>query len=360
MKLCALTFALLAAAAVADPPPERVFFSRVFPVPGQIRLFVANADGSDEHPLLATPDIDYDPAWSPDGAWIVFTSERAGSADLFEFGRTAQISSVSPRVPAYDDQAAFSPDGQRLVFVTSRADGTADLWTLDLKTRRAQPLTSGAGGDFRPSWSPDGRWIAFASDRGSSFTFSHGRWEPVQLADIFLIHADGSGLKRIGEHGDFCGSPKWSADSGRVIAYCMPAQQTMDYRQSQIEDGSTRLVSIDVATGMSTDVPAGSGVKMAPAYVGPDEIGFIRKDQPAAGIRYASGKAGPKGSIRSAAWSPDGARVAFHRSLPAAPIAASRCGAGCRATASARWDATLVRPVGRAIRGRRLRPDTRR
>jgi Tol biopolymer transport system component len=316
MKLSALTFLLLAAAAVADPRPERVFFSRVFPVPGQVRLLVANADGSDEHPLLATPDIDYDPAWSPDGAWIVFTSERAGSADLFRVRPNGADLERLTESPAYDDQAAFSPDGQRLVFVTSRADGTADLWTLDLQTHRAQPLTSGAGGDFRPSWSPDGRWIAFSSDRGSSFTFSHGRWEPVQLVDIFLIHPDGSGLKRIGEHGDFCGSPKWSADSRRVIAYCMPAQQTMDYRQSQIEDGSTRLVSIDVATGVSTDVAAGSGVKMAPAFVGPDEIGFIRKDKAAAGIHYASGKAGPKGSIRSAAWSPDGARIAFHRSFP--------------------------------------------
>src|SRR6476619_6249371 len=105
MKLCALTFSLLAAAAVADPPPERVFFSRVFPVPGQIRLLVANADGSDEHPLLATPDIDYDPAWSPDGAWIVFTSERAGSADLFRVWPFFFNDTATTESPAYDDQA---------------------------------------------------------------------------------------------------------------------------------------------------------------------------------------------------------------------------------------------------------------
>jgi Tol biopolymer transport system component len=56
--------------------------------------------------------------------------------------------------PAYDDQATLSPDGNRIAFVTTRAEGRANLWILDLKTRQATPLTSGAGGDFRPAWSP--------------------------------------------------------------------------------------------------------------------------------------------------------------------------------------------------------------
>jgi hypothetical protein len=50
--------------------------------PGELGLFIANADGTDEHPLLSPPDVDYDPAWSADGAWIAFTSERNGSADI--------------------------------------------------------------------------------------------------------------------------------------------------------------------------------------------------------------------------------------------------------------------------------------
>ena len=46
--------------------------------------------------------------------------------------------------PAYDDQAAFSPDGKQLVFVTTRAGGTADLWTMDLQTRRGEGADVGA------------------------------------------------------------------------------------------------------------------------------------------------------------------------------------------------------------------------
>ena len=70
----------------------------------------------------------------------------------------------------------------------------ANLWTMDLRVARAKALTSGAGGDFRPAWSPDGQWIAFSSDRGSTLPFAHGRWERLQLVDLYVIHPDGTGL----------------------------------------------------------------------------------------------------------------------------------------------------------------------
>jgi TolB protein len=314
--LAALVVSTLSAAA---PDPQRIVFARVFPVPGQIGLFVANADGSGEHPLLAAPDIDYNPAWSPDGAWLAFTSERDGSADLYRVKPDGSALERLTDSPAYDDQAAFSPDGRQLVFVTTRAGGTADLWTLDVQTRRAKPLTSGPGGDFRPAWSPDGKWIAFSSDRGAGLPFSHGRWEHLHVVDIYLIHPDGSGLKRLTQQTterSFCGNPRWSADSARVITYCMAAQDTMDYRRADIESGTTRLMSIDIASGRSSEVAAGPGVKIAPSFLAGNDIGFVRKDLAGAGIHYASGKSGPKGELRSAAWSPDGTRVAYHKRVP--------------------------------------------
>ena len=75
----------------------------------------------------------------------------------------------------------------------------------------------------------------------------------------------------------------------------------------------TRIVSIDVATGATTDVPAGPGVKFNPSILSDTEIGYIRKDSDAAGIYYTNGTRGPKGQVRAASWSPDGSRVVFHR-----------------------------------------------
>ena len=160
-----LILAVVGMAMAQAPQPEKVVFARVFPQPGQIGLFIAAADGSDERPLVAPADVDYDATWAPDGASIVFTSERNGSADLYRVKPDGSGLERLTDNPAYDDQAAFSPDGRQLVFVSTRGGGTADLWTMDLQTRRARALTSGPGGDFRPSWSPDGQWIAFSSDR---------------------------------------------------------------------------------------------------------------------------------------------------------------------------------------------------
>src|ERR1700682_1148296 len=189
---------------------HRILLNRIGPSGAE--LFIANADGTGERKLLAAPGFDYNASFSADDRWIVFTSERSGSSDIYRVRVDGSGLERLTDDPAYDDQAAFSPDGRQLVFVSTRGGGTADLWTLDLQTHATKTLTSGPGGDFRPAWSPDGRWIAFASDRLSNLPFAHGRWERLHLVDIYVIHPDGTGLKRITEHGDFCGSPKWFPD----------------------------------------------------------------------------------------------------------------------------------------------------
>jgi TolB protein len=306
----------------AAPPPRKISFARAGGVvPGAMQLFISAADGSGEHPLLAAPHDDYDAAWAPDGLSIVFTSDRNGSGDLFRVNADGSGLTQLTSDAAYEDQAAFSPDGKQLVFVSTRGGGFADIWTLDIATRRAKALTAGFGGDYRPSWSPDGKWIAFSSGRGITAPFADGRWERQQLAEIYLIRPDGSGLKKVTNTGGFCGSPKWMADSRHVLAYCSTAQQTMQLRRSAPDPGSeSRVVSIDMTSGALTDVPAGPGVKINPSPLPGNDAGYIRKDAAEAGIYYTSGSRGPRGQIRAASWSPDGKRVVFHRrSTPTLP-----------------------------------------
>src|SRR5262245_51013964 len=136
-KVLALCVAVLGLSA-GSADPQKIVFARVFPNAGQVALFIARADGSDEHPLLTGSNIDYNAVWSPDGAWIVFTSDREGSADLFRVKPDGTGLERLTDNPAYDDQAAFSPDSRQLVFVTTRGDGTSDLWTMEIASRRAK------------------------------------------------------------------------------------------------------------------------------------------------------------------------------------------------------------------------------
>src|SRR5215471_20976530 len=143
MRASILAVLALAAGAGAASEPQKIVFARVFPNAGQMGLFIAAADGSGERPLVGAGEIDYDAVWAPDGASIVFTSDRDGSADLYRVKPDGSSLERLTDSPAYDDQAAFSPDGAQLVFVTTRNGGTADLWTMDLRTRKAKALTSG-------------------------------------------------------------------------------------------------------------------------------------------------------------------------------------------------------------------------
>src|SRR5579883_1357189 len=202
-----LLIAVVIQASLAAPPPSvrKIAAVRVFGNPGQTGLFIASSDGSGEHPLLSSQANNYDPAWAPDGSSIVFTSERDGSADLYRAKPDGSELERLTNDPAYEDQAAFSPDGKQ---------------------------------------------IACSSVRGSAFPFSHGRWERLELAEIYVIHPDGSGMKKITHTGGFCGSPKWTSDGGHVLAYCMSAEQTLANRWYPTAAGNdTKLVSIDTGTG---------------------------------------------------------------------------------------------------------------
>jgi Tol biopolymer transport system component len=313
MRFPIIAFTAIAMLWAETPAPRKIAYGRVYPQQGQLALFVASADGTGERPLLASPDSDYDPVWSPDGASIVFTSDRNGAGDLYRVNPDGSGLTQLTTDPAYDDQAAFSPDSKQLVFVSTRHGGMAKLWTMDLATLRARALTTGKEADFRPSWSPDGKWIAFSSVRGNPMPFAHGRWERLQLADIYIVRVDGSGLKKV-TSAEFCGSPKWMPDSRHVVAYCMTAEQTLANRRPSPDPGNdTRLVSIDTTTGTCADVAAGPGVKINPSPLAGAEIGYIKKDTADPGIYYASGKRGPRGTIRTASWSPDGSQVVFYK-----------------------------------------------
>ncbi len=318
----ALLLLLITSVAAAEGDKSRIFVDQWSPT--RSVLYIADADGSDPRKLLAGSDRDYNASFSRDGEWVVFTSERFGSADIFRVRTDGLGLERLTDDPAFDDQAALSPDGGRLAFVSTRARGSTDIHILDLASGKVRNLTDTPGGDFRPSWSPDGEMLAFSSDRGGGLPKARGRWEHVHPAGVYVVGADGSGVRRISQQGRLAGSPKWSADGRTVVFYELDVGDTFRARWVPEQPGvHSRIVSVDVATGFRTEHAAGRGLKLSPQFLGSGRVGYLQKSGPRAALMFSSGEAGAEGDIGNPSWSSDGRRVVYQQG-PIATTAAPR------------------------------------
>jgi len=276
-------------------------------------LFIANADGSGERKLLNPSGFDYNASFSADGKWIVFTSERNGSSDIYRVQVDGSGLERLTDDPAYDDQASLSADGTQLAFVSSRGSGTNDIWVLDLKTKRTRNLTDAPGGDYRPSWSPDGKWIAFSSDRDTKIRYAAGRWEHLHPVSLYVIQADGRGLRRLTAAGKFAGSPKWSPDAKRIVFYEMSVEDTWPARGGGAANVVSQIISVDVSTGRREEHTSGPGLKVSPQFLDTERIGYLIKAGPRPGLTFTTGEQGTAGEMRCPAWSPDGKQVVYQK-----------------------------------------------
>jgi TolB protein len=322
---CLGTLTLLCQFTARSEPQYRIAFNSL--APRNQAIFIADGDGGNAKPLAPHAAFNWNASFSGDGRWVVFTSDRAGSADLFRIHPDGSGLERLTDSPAFDDQAAFSPDGASIAFVSSRS-GQADIWILNLKTRKLVNLTNHPEGDFRPAWSPDGRWIAFSSDRDSKhpmvgFTLRHS-------TEIYAVQPDGTELRRVTNGNAFAGTPAWSADSSLLLFY----EAGLDQRVSGGQ-GTTQIVSVDFQTGRREVLTSGEGIKLFPRSLEKGRVGYLapgvvplgglggwsgKFDNPDGSIRFTSGAAGTSGGFNSPHWSADGKRMVFHRATELNPV----------------------------------------
>jgi len=126
--------------------------------------------------------------------------------------------------------AQLSPDGERIAFavrtVTSEHDGyQAAIWLVPFDgSREAVRLTSGAGQDLHPRWSPDSRTIAFLSDRAA---LEKGDGKKRKPKNVFVLSLDGGEARQLTSFDDDCADIAWSPD-GRRLAFTVKDAKAAD------------------------------------------------------------------------------------------------------------------------------------
>lgn len=159
------------------------------------------------HSLLQHTDCpegaDFDPAVDPSGRWLAFASTRhARKPDIYlkSAGGTAITQITSD--PASDIQPEFSPDGKRIAFASDRA-GNFDIWVVGIDGSEATQLTREPAHEIHPTWAPDGRRIAYCSLNPAS-----RQWE------LWLLDLRQPGLRKLIGYGLY---PRWSPTEDLIV-----------------------------------------------------------------------------------------------------------------------------------------------
>ena len=182
---------------------------------GGLKLFVARLDGTELRQLTSGPGDDATPIWSPDGTQVAFASDRGGNEDVWLVRADGTELRNLTNHPAGDSHPNWSPDGRFMVFCSTRGDGeNDDIYVIDTGGSNLRRLTdNGLHWDTFPSFSPDGRTILFRRllrERTSEGTLAN--------SEVMRMNADGSGVANLSQHPWFDGWPSWSPD-GRRIAF---------------------------------------------------------------------------------------------------------------------------------------------
>jgi len=172
---------------------------------------------------------DWSPAFSPDGQWIAFRSEREGKG-IFVMGATGE--SVH-RVADFGFNPAWSPDGKELVVATEGLTGPTDrqsrsqLWRIDVMTGAKKQIPMKEDG-VQPSWSPHGRRIAF-----------WGLPEGTGKRVLYTVPAEGDEATPLNDDNFFNWNPVWSPD-GKYLYFASDRGGSMNLWRRPVDEQTGR------------------------------------------------------------------------------------------------------------------------
>ncbi|MFN2565056.1 MAG: protein kinase [Gemmatimonadaceae bacterium] len=201
--------------AVWSPSGRRIAFVARLADKRKMDIWTIPAGGGTPVPATNDEPVDWNPVWSPDGKFLYFASDRGGSMNLWRVaideetgatrGEPEPITTPAPFV----GHLSISGDGRRIAYASVLLNMNVQRLTLDpvTATVKGEPfyVTTGSRSWANPDVSPDGEWIVFYSRVGPE-------------GDIYVVRADGTGLRQVTSDSAIDRVPRWSTD-GKWISH---------------------------------------------------------------------------------------------------------------------------------------------
>jgi TolB protein len=277
------------AVAIITEGPRGIAATRIAYVRGQT-LRVVDSDGANDVQVPADSNAT-SPSWDPSGNRLVYATYGADARILMTDLQTGQSRVIQPKLRNVSPTTPiFSPDGQSILYPRSDDDSYSTLWRVPLSNGGPTLIERGRGISSSPSFSPDGRRIAFMTDR-------------IGHNEVYIIDADGTNPVWITQiagdlnESSYRGEPDWSPD-GVTVAFQSRVAGSFQIMMVNLRDNvATRLT--DVGENQSPSwAPDGRHIVFTSNRSGSDQL-WIR-DTRSGVMRQLTYQSGAK----YGAWSP--------------------------------------------------------
>ena len=231
-------------------------------------------------------------------ARIAFVSTRGENTDIYVMDSDGKHRQRVTTHDAEDIQPTWSPDGRKIAFVSNRNQGFIQIWVIDADGRNPIRLTDGVW-DEHPDWSPDGQKIAYQASRKKALNIEKWNYE------IYVMGADGSNKRPLTDHPAYDGQPCWSPDGKKIAFSSNREENLMEVYVMNADGRNLKRITHNFQDMEDKSMPTWAPNGRRIAYVWNWQIWVI--DSNGDNRRMLT----EKGGGRYPTWSPDSDTIAF-------------------------------------------------